>query len=103
MAPCTECSYRGEDLLCPECGAAMDRACIHCGEPIEADLWEFWPEEEAFLLQTCCERFYESIVADLAYADEIEDPLERYRWLKPIAALLNRYGADIRQLYYDQG
>lgn len=41
--------------------AWLDEGCTcgGCGEPLEVDVWEYYPEEHAFQVMTCCEGSYE--------------------------------------------
>lgn len=38
--------------------------CLFCGEPEFVEVFEIWPDERAFMFETCCEHLHECIVAE---------------------------------------
>lgn len=75
-------------------------SCEHCGDERILDLLECWPEERAWMFETCCEGFEEAIHADLEYALELP-PMQRRKFLAPLRDLFEEYGIDVRQVFDD--
>lgn len=73
--------------------------CPFCGEERFVDLFEVWPEERAFQLDTCCEESQEDLRDQLAHAAEDLGAMERVRFLEPLRELFELYGMPIRQAY----
>lgn len=69
----------------------MSDLCDYCGEPYLVDLLEVWPEERAWMFDTCCEGAHE----ELCYALEIGEGDVR-QWVRDLFA---DYGIQIRRAY----
>jgi len=70
---------------------ALEPLCEYCGEPYLVDLLECWPEERAWMFETCCEGAHE----DLCWS--IEHNEEGVR--ESVRALFAEYGIEIRRPY----
>lgn len=74
--------------------------CPHCGDKMVLDLLEVWPEDRAWLFETCCESLNQTVCDDLDYA--ISMPLrERQQFLEPLRALFEGCGLPFRLVYED--
>lgn len=74
--------------------------CPSCGEEYELDFIELWTDEQAFLLDACCEGMEASLHEDL-HASEQMGMQERTRFLQPLRDLFSAYGIDLRQVFFD--
>jgi hypothetical protein len=78
----------------------LERLCEYCGEPLVLDLLECWPEERAWMFETCCEDYHEQLVEELNEAMELP-PMQRKKYLEPLRDLFAGYGIDIRTVIDD--
>lgn len=62
------------------------------------DLLEIFPDERAWIFDTCCEVYHESLLDDLDYASSMK-PQERVKYLAPLRELFAGYGVPIRQAF----
>lgn len=69
----------------------FEERCECCGEILEIDLLEVYPDERAFQISTCCEGMYEEILFELQGGS-------RAKWIRDLFA---GYGIDVRQIYVD--
>lgn len=74
--------------------------CPFCAEERWIDLLEFWPEERAWLTDTCCEESQEDLQDQLEYGLSLR-PAERARFFAPIRALFEGYGEAFRSIVSD--
>lgn len=72
--------------------------CEFCGEPRFFELLDCWTDERAWIFDTCCEEYHETLLADLEYAAELT-PRERVKYLAPLRAKFAEWGIDIRQAF----
>lgn len=79
-------------------GENEGEACPHCGAPLELDLFEVWPAERAFQLDSCCEGRQEDLLEDLQDGLRLP-PAERRAYLEPLRQLLQAYGVPCRQVF----
>ena len=69
-------------------------ACPYCGDDFFVELFEFWPDERTFQIETCCEASHEEQLLELAWHAE-HDPRELGRWLE------QQLGRPVRQVVAD--
>lgn len=70
--------------------------CRFCGEDRELEVLEFWPEERAFHLSTCCEAYHEAILEEL---NDCELQAEK-DWRRGFAEWFrDETGIDVRRIY----
>lgn len=81
-----------------DAGEDASTVCEFCGEERILDLLECWPEERAWLFDTCCEEFHNGLLEELEYASELSAQ-ERKAYLQPLRDLFAGYGIDIRQAF----
>jgi len=74
--------------------------CDFCGEPRELELLEWWPDERAFLLNTCCEAYHEAVVDEFNDLDLQGDA----EWRRSFSAWFEgQAGAPVRRPYGRDG
>lgn len=74
------------------------RPCGFCGDPTFMEVVEFWPEERAFMFDTCCEDLQNGLIA--ALQDAMTLPFQqRTAYLKEIRAAFSLDGLPFRQVY----
>ncbi len=64
----------------------FDEPCFFCGEPFVLDVFEYWPHERAFMLETCClgaHEYYSQEMQEWTPAEWQDFFLAKAGWLKP--------------------
>lgn len=75
--------------------------CPFCGDDSPLDFLELWLEEEAFILDACCEERQEDLHQHLV--DSLDMPMqERARFLRPLRDLFAQYGIPLRQVFWSE-
>lgn len=72
--------------------------CEFCGEERIFDLIDCWLDERAWLFETCCEEYHQTLLDDLEEAADMK-PHKRMKFLAPLIELFAGYGIDLRQAY----
>lgn len=79
-------------------GTTPAAICEFCGEERRMDLLDAWASERAWMFDTCCEQYHQTLLDDLDYAMELP-ARERVKFLAPLRALFAEYGLDVRQVF----
>lgn len=85
-----------------EGGYYTGETCLCCGEPEWVDIFEIWPEDRAFMMETCCEGFHDLMVDELNWVLDMGHQ-ERKQSLDWLTSLLEDYGMPARSLDSDCG